>query len=143
MPKTNNAALSTISVSRKFEPTQDFNPIKGKPEPQADLHPQIQMEPTPRPWCVMSSVFATNDGAFYIAPCNISELTTFLPIARLDTASSEKDEANAEFIVRAVNSFDDLLEACKEVQGNLYTVQDIGRVRDMVTTALASAERKP
>lgn len=84
------------------------------PDTQSDLHPQTQMEPTPRPWRVSSSPLSGSDGAFYITPLDTLTLPMFTPVARLNTNSSERDEANAELIVRAVNSldaFDDLLEA--------------------------------
>ncbi len=53
---------------------------------------------TPLPWLVATNYRHEQDGAFYI----VTEAQT--PIAVLDTCSSILDEANAHFIVKAVNS---------------------------------------
>lgn len=114
-----------------------------KPEPQADLHPQTQMEPTPRPWRVESSPLSGSDGAYYITPLDTLTLPMFSPIARLDTNSSERDEANATLIVRAVNTHDDLLEALKTASDWMWAhapnFSNRNEVRQRIDAAVAKA----
>jgi len=64
---------------------------------------------TPTPWEARKY---TAEGDYAIARVG------YMPIAAMgpeEDRDAEQVEADAEFIVRAVNSHDDLLEACKEV----------------------------
>jgi hypothetical protein len=101
--------------------------------PTAEMS-DAKSEPTARPWQVVR-----NHGAYVKAP----ELAVY----RIDTApESGRDMAlalvitdtpelnnktNAQFIVRAVNAHDALLEALKAARDYLY---DVGRDTDMAPT---------
>lgn len=135
---------SKIRDSRK--PTQSFNPIKGKPEPQADLHPQTQMEPAPRkpdaaprPWRIEDAMI---DGwnCYQIFDAADNPVTTVMGYGL-------NPRARAELIVRAVNSFDDLLEACRQAVETFRvfdgTPYESTKIISYLETRIASAERKP
>lgn len=73
-----------------------------------------QKESTPRPWRL--GFGADDDSAHYIV-----SVATERIVAELDTDSSIADAINAELIVRAVNSHEGLLEACKAADRLLVT----------------------
>jgi len=50
--------------------------------------------------------------------------------------------ANAEYIVKAVNSYEELLEAAKEALDVLDSLEYYDEARDMLRKALAKAESK-
>ena len=96
-------------------------------------------EHTPEPWTTECNVPGET-------PVRIT--TTHVLASTICWAASPED---AEFIVRACNSHEDLLEACKEAirQSDESLAEDGGfrlpeaqRIYDMVTAAVAKAEGK-
>ena len=74
----------------------------------------MEMKHTPTPWVRMSRgkiCSEKDDGYVFLADTDVSTCT-YQP-------SPELIKANAEFIVKAANCHDDLLEACKEADGML------------------------
>lgn len=101
-----------------------------KPEPQAETHPQTQMEIAPRPWRL--GFGADDDSAHYIVSAN-GEI-----VAELDTQNSIVDAKHSKLIILAVNSFDDLLEALKLVWDCPYDSER--RIRDVAAIQAARAK---
>lgn len=124
-------------TKRMFDKSQLSDPFSASPKTpiaQADLHPQTQMEPNPRPWHV--GFGADSDSAYYIVSADGKI------VAELDTHSSIADSQNADRIVRAVDSFDDLYEACKAVAGVFEGQEDAPMYARRAIIAVAKAEGK-
>lgn len=88
-----------------------------KPEPKDQSTVQGQMEPTPRPWFLTprDTPNETQDN-FVQSLCIESESGFVMRVSDLGHAKTEPQRrVDAEFILRAVNSFDDLLEALKDL----------------------------
>lgn len=84
------------------------------PETQSDLHPQTQMEPTPRPWLLNFSR--------YIQVVDGVDTIEVSADGRDNWIAQVINKSDAELIVRAVNSFDafdDLLAALRMAEGGL------------------------
>jgi len=106
-------------------------------------------EHTPTPWHVMPqgfsrqntpTVYAADSELRYIAVCN--DQLNIIPTNNL---------ANAEFIVRACNSFDGLLAACKRQVANIEKWLETGvpawpeeseSIYNQMVEAIANAEGK-
>lgn len=82
-----------------------------------ETHPQTQMEPAPRLTYFVGN--ANGHGLIRIEIDGTGEHVASMP-------RGAKSEAYAEKIVRAVNSFDDLLEACRIALVRLDRLQDDG-----------------
>lgn len=75
----------------------------------------IQSKATPRPWYfkeIVTRPYVVTDGGYVLAKCWNPEIN-----------KGENDKANAELIVRAVNNFDSLLEACRKAQEALGEIK--------------------
>lgn len=92
---------------------------------------KTKQEHTPTPWNVTKDSHPDMEGSIWI-----------------DSKTIEKpalcfNEADAAFIVRAVNSHEELLEACKEIVRYMKNETDNPEaVYDRVEQAIANAERK-
>jgi len=97
------------------------------------------MSHTPTPWKAEENrVFQIKHPTFRIAICTSN------------SADYLEEKANAEFIVRACNNHDELLEALKESQIALYDAMHAGhlsrsyggKVMDKIEQAIAKVEGK-
>ena len=92
------------------------------------------MEHTATPWILRKKPYPTENDKHWI------DDKKGIPIANV----FDYDEANAEFIVRAVNSFDGLVEACKgaiaALSQNKTFPEDINAAKAFLNNALKQAE---
>lgn len=105
-------------------------------------------EHTPTPWYAEFNAYAGYDcmtGGYRI---KTSELKTLFVI---DEADADDPKANAAFIVRAVNNFDDLLRACRMVanwsqtateENGKVTIPDLTETLKVVRAAIQAAEKE-
>ena len=84
---------------------------------------------TPTPWVIGPNNLDIRDG---------KHEDNIVSLKYQDHVSCEQQEANAAFIVRACNSHDALVEACKEMLGALMIMEAPGL--DKYKQALAQAE---
>lgn len=97
-------------------------------------------DPTPRPW------FRARKNQFAIdARSEDGEPTEDYRIAKLHTSpfspAADVCEANADLIVRAVNSFDELLAACRAMVEAMAKLDPLSPARDMGILAIHTATR--
>jgi hypothetical protein len=89
-----------------------------------------EVKHTPTPWSA-----ELNDGTWDIRHANGT-------VAMLDKYDDETEQANAAFIVRAVNSHAALLEAAKEIVQDIREDNDLGDTFKKLVEAIALAEGK-
>lgn len=97
-----------------------------------------QMEPTPRPWFLTPRDTPNETRENFIQSlCIESDAGFVMRVSDLGHAKTEPQRrVDAEFILRAVNSFDDLLEALKYARRMMKSDSD----HLFVATAISKAE---
>lgn len=100
-------------------------PVNGKPEMLEPTHPPTH---TPTPWAKSGRLIVSQKNGFQIADCDCRE--------------GLEDEVNAAFIVRTVNSHDELL---REVKSYLNDAQSLGykKTAERLQQTISRAEAKP
>ncbi len=96
---------------------------------------------TPTPWRLEGDCVVSGDDTDYTLVADCERDPVWSPLLGV-----EETEANAQFIVRACNSHDDLLEACQAVSTSLgeFTQDDtVDGMLMILEAAIAKAETPP
>lgn len=116
MKKTTKNKRCFCVEELKSNPFCPVHRASRKKEAQTESSPQTQMEPTPRPWFLTPRDTPKETRENFInSLCIESESGFVMRVSDLGHAKTEPQRrVDAEFILRAVNAHDDLLEACKK-----------------------------
>ncbi len=92
---------------------------------------------TPTPWKVAMPL---GEGDIQILSVKVNAYGNFINAVVPFRVFSNEDVANAEFIVRAVNSHEELLSAMKLATHHLYATDENAKAINILLEAIAKAE---